>query len=331
MKTRPDKKSGSLVVPREYGEFTAVSRPAQVFGMGELPAGCSAAGAAPADSRPSLSVEEQLKQEPGQSSRSGKAVKVSYCIEHNVGRLAAEYGIGHLAFLTLTFADDVQELQEATKRFNSLNTGVLSKRGFGPWVRIAERQASGKVHFHLVIVVPKDIRTGYNAETGRGSGAGWVWLTRERKFLLGVLPRYSFGRAELVPLKKESIAAARYLAKYLVKSVGYRLPKDRRFRLVAYSRKFLWLRPEHFSFARGGAKLWRLKVTLWAFKNGYYDFDDVTYGLGYRWAFNNRDTIILQNLSVQPFGPFKPYHLTLPPSHLVRAVAEKPAGPPYWV
>jgi hypothetical protein len=275
------------------------------------------------------SVEEHLKQEPIDLARDGKAKKVVFCVEENVMRLALEYGIGRLAFLTLTFADDVKDLQEASKRFNSVNTGVLSKRGFGPWVRIAERQQSGKVHFHLIIVVPVDIRTGFNSETGRGSGAGWVWLCRERKHLLKILPRYLFGRAELVPLKKESIAAARYLAKYIVKALSHRQEYDRHFRLVAYSRKFQWLQPIHFAFAGGGAKLWRAKVAMWAFKKGYYSREDVSKWMGARWAFDAHDDILAQNLNSTVHGPFMPHHLALPPTHLIKHIP-KWGSPPFW-
>ena len=288
-----------------------------------------AARSAAAPPGPSLSIEEQFKQEENNQPRSGKAKKVVFCVEQNVVGLAADFSVGRLAFLTLTFADEVMDLLEASKRFNSFNTGVLSKRGFGPWVRIAERQKSGKVHFHLVIVVPVDIRSGYDPMTGRGSGAGWVWLCRERKFLLGALPRYAFGRAELVPLKKESIAAARYLAKYIVKALSHREEVDRHFRLVAYSRKYEWLRPTDFSFAGGGAQFWRAKVALWAFKQGYYDLENVSQWLGYRWAFHNRDTILAQDLELKFIGPFMPYHLALP--HLVRIIPQKMGNPPFWV
>jgi len=289
----------------------------------------TAARSAAAPPAPSLSVEEQLKQEQQDQPRAGKAKKVVYCVEQNVMLLASVFGVERLAFLTLTFADDVQDHQEASKRFNSFNTGVLSKRGFGPWVRIAERQASGKVHFHLVIVAPVDIRTGYKPETGHGSGAGWIWLCRERKFLLDALPKYSFGRAELVPLKKETVAAARYLAKYIVKALSHREANDRHFHLVAYSRKFLWLRPDQFSFAFGGAQKWRAKVGLWAFKRGYYDLDQLSKWLGHRWAFYGRENILAQNLNSQPYGPFIPFHEEIGFAHRIKYIQPR-GNPPFW-
>lgn len=313
MKARRDRKSGAVVVPREYGEFAAASRVLTYEG-GELAAGCRAAGAAPAPAAPSLSKEEQLKQGEASSSREPKARKVVFCIEQNVLRLASEFGVGHLGFLTLTFPDEVVQVALASKRFNSLNTGVLAKRGYGPWVRILERHKSGRIHFHLIVVVPVDIRSGYDPSTNRGSGAGWVWLCKERRILRRLLPRYGFGRAELVPLKKGSVAAARYLAKYITKSLSHRSAGDRRMRLVAYSRDFSWLRAEHFSWADGGSREWRRKLARWAFRMGYYDHDELSYWMGARWCYQWRNDIMLQPDAPSGVGPFPQYHRQLTPS-----------------
>ena len=306
--------TGALVVPREYGEIPVTPGTSQASEGGELAAGCRAEGAAPAPAAPSLSIEEQFKQEETPSSREPKARKVVYCIEQNVLRLASEYGVGRLAFLTLTFADQVETVSIASKRFNSMNTGVLAKRGYGPWVRILERHKSGRIHFHLIVVVPENIHTGFDPLTNRGSGAGWVWLCRERRILRMLLPRYSFGRAELLPLRKGSIAAARYLAKYITKSLSVRGEHDRHVRLVTYSRGFKWLRPEHFSWARGGSSIWRRKLTRWAFRMGYYDLDEVSLWMGARWCYEWRKDIMAQPATPSAIGPFPQYHRRLIPS-----------------
>lgn len=313
MSTRQDRASKALIVPREYGEVPV--GPVALFealGAG-LVAGCRAVGAAPAPAAPSLSIEEQFKLEETTPSREPKARKVVYCIEQNVERLAQEYGVGHLAFLTLTFADQVEAVAIASKRFNSMNTGVFAKRGYSPWVRILERHKSGRIHFHLIVVVPEDIRTGFDPLTNRGSGSGWVWLCRERKILRKLLPRYSFGRAELVPLRKGSIAAARYLAKYITKSLAVRGEHDRHVRLVTYSRGFNWLRPEHFSWARGGSSVWRRKLTRWAFRMGYYDLDEIALWMGARWCYEWRNDIMAQPRTPSAMGPFPQYHRRLIP------------------
>lgn len=326
MSARNDRKSGALIAPRDYGE-TAVWPVAPLLVQGgELAAGCCAAGAAPAPAAPSLSIEEQFKQETNPS-REPKARKVVYCIEQNVLRLALEYGVERLAFLTLTFADNVQEVALSSKRFNSLNTGVLAKRGYGPWVRILERHKSGSIHFHLIIVVPVDIHTGFDPMSNRGAGSGWVWLCRERRMLRKLLPRYSFGRAELVPLRKGGIPAARYLAKYITKSLSVRGIQDQHVRLVTYSRGFAWLRPEQFSWAWGGSRIWRRKLARWAFRMGYYDLHEIAFWMGARWCYEWRNDIMAQPPIESATGPFPQYHRKLIPVFGPVAVPGQPTDP----
>ena len=327
MRPRNDRKSGALIAPREYGE-TPVWPSAPAGQGGELVAGCRAAGAAPAPAAPSLSIEEQFKHEQTTPSREPKARKVVHCIEQNVLRLASEYGTERLAFFTLTFADSVRDSSIGSKRFNSLNTGVLARRGYGPWVRILERHKSGSIHFHLIIVVPIDIRTGFDPLTDRGSGSGWVWLCRERKILRKLLPRYSFGRAELVPLRKGSIAASRYLAKYIAKSLSVRTKQDQRVRLVTYSRGFAWLRPEQFSWAVGGSRIWRAKLARWAFRMGYYTLDEIAVWMGARWCYEWRNDIMAQPSSESAIGPFPQYHRQLIPAPRV-ALSVEEVNPPF--
>jgi hypothetical protein len=73
--------------------------------------------------------------------------------------MIGKYGIERIGFLTLTFADNVQCHKEATKRFNSLATNIL-KNKYESWVRVSERQKSGRWHFHLVIACKNDIKRG---------------------------------------------------------------------------------------------------------------------------------------------------------------------------
>lgn len=309
-----DIRNGALVAPREYGEAAVLGVRPWDGQRGERADGCRAAGAAPAPAAPSLSKEEQLKQTNENRNREPKAQKIVFCIEENVQRMASEFGVGRLGFLTLTFADQIVDVSVASRRFNSLNTGLLAKRGFGPWVRVWERQGSGAIHYHLIIVVPVDIREGYDVQTQRGSGAGWVWLCRERRVLRKVLPKYSFGRAELVPLKRGAVAAVRYVAKYIAKSLAYRTEADRGAKLVTYSRGFHWLRPEHFSWAAGGSVLWRQKLNRWAFRMGYYSLDEIAHWMGERWCNKCRSDILAQPTSDFWVGPFPQYHRRLIPS-----------------
>lgn len=265
-------------------------------------------------SRPFLVYRGTIQTRKTPPLREPKARKVVFCIEQNVLRLASAFGVGRLGFLTLTFADHVEDVSLASKRFNSMNTGFLAKRGYGPWVRILERHKSGRIHYHLIIVVPVDIQTGFDPVTNQGAGSGWVWLCRERRLLRKLLPRYSFGRSELQPLRKGSIAAARYLAKYITKSLARRGEHDRHVRLVTYSRGFGWLRPEHFSWAFGGSVIWRHKLARWAFRMGYYDLDEIAHWMGARWCYEWRNDIMAQPATESAIGPSPQHHRQLIPS-----------------
>ena len=61
--------------------------------------------------------------------------------------LVEQFGIEKLGFLTLTFADRVVEISEASRRFDNLNRRVLKVR-YKRTVAVPERQKSGRLQFH---------------------------------------------------------------------------------------------------------------------------------------------------------------------------------------
>jgi hypothetical protein len=79
------------------------------------------------------------------TTKSEQKKEVSFCTA-NQHRGFVKHGTNKIGFLTLTFADDVQCHKEATKRFNSLATNIL-KNKYESWIRISERQKSGRWHF----------------------------------------------------------------------------------------------------------------------------------------------------------------------------------------
>jgi hypothetical protein len=73
--------------------------------------------------------------------------------------LVKTYGLNRIGFLTMTFKDHVTNLREAQRRFRSIRAHVIVKR-YARAIAVWERQKSGRIHFHLMVVVKEDIRTG---------------------------------------------------------------------------------------------------------------------------------------------------------------------------
>jgi hypothetical protein len=208
-----------------------------------------------------------------------KKKKAAFALQTNIAAMIGRYGIERIGFLTLTFADNVQCHKEATKRFNSLATNVL-KNKYESWVRVSERQKSGRWHFHLVIACKNDIKRGlrFDELKNKNYKSANKALRGEWRSWRSIAKKYNFGRTELLPIRKSGEAVAAYMAKYLTK--GERTADDKGARLVSYSSKVLRVCTQSFSWCGGGAKKWRQaceiffmlykipKVKHWAYKYG---------------------------------------------------------------
>jgi hypothetical protein len=183
----------------------------------------------------------------------------------NIEEMFFRFGVERLGFLTLTFKDPVMLLPEASKRFNSLATHVLNNR-YSAWLRIAERQKSGRVHYHLLVAMREDIRTGFDFEAVarkdyRSAGTA---LRDEWAFWRATAPAYRFGRTELLPIMSNVEAMSKYVGKYLSKGCYFnRRPEDRGQRLIAYSQGWR-IASVQFAAASKGHAEWRRKCAMFA-------------------------------------------------------------------
>lgn len=242
--------------------------------------------------------------------------KAGFIVKTNIHAMTERFGINCIGFLTLTFADDVQCHKEACKRFNSLATNVLNVR-YAQWIRVSERQKSGRWHFHLVVVCKQDIRRGvdFAAIAKRDYKSASPALRAEWAFWRNTAKRYGFGRSELLPVKKTGEALAAYVAKYISKGFSYRRDDDKGARLVSYS-KGSRVCGSRFSFVGGRSHQWRLRCKLfldflsfWHHQQAtikgekplsWFTYDDMPSLFGKRWAWRLRDKI----LSPMFFNPF---------------------------
>lgn len=258
----------------------------------------SGATAAPADAAtPSLSISHNSTEcEPAPLPKlSGSKLRTAVALSWNIEKLAMKFGLEHLGFLTLTFpvSGAQRSIRKAQKRFNSLNTHVLRQRYPVAVVVVERGSQSGHVHFHLLVVCKADIRTGSNFEEfeHRNYRSAPAALKQEWQWLRDTLPRYGFGRHELLPVKSNKEGIARYVGKYIAKSQANRQPGDARAKLVRYSRGFAW-HSSQWAWAAGNAAKWRHKLAFLAKECGFSELTEFADKLGPRWAFYLQDIIM---------------------------------------
>lgn len=192
--------------------------------------------------------------------------KAEFVLRTEVRALAKAHGLERLGFFTLTFPKAVMNRVEASRRFNSLLTGVLRKR-YKIGIRVLERHKSNGIHFHCVVVCDGDIRSGFDfaaCENGkRDYSSANPYLRREWAFWRETVEKYGFGRHELKPVKSNAEGLAKYVGKYLGKHWAVRRPEDVGARLVSYwgyRGKSAAARRNAgctFSWVNGGARIWR--------------------------------------------------------------------------
>lgn len=199
--------------------------------------GCAREARAPEPAALPCLMSEQVNSSssPLRGALAGRHRKLIVALE--VQGLVIRHGLEKLGFLTFTFADDVRTVTEASRRMNSLLTNCLSKR-YVEWMAVVQRHKDEKIHFHFVVVLDEDIRTGFNfdAVKRRDYSSACPYLKAEWKWLRETLPAYNFGRHELLPIREER-GFGRYLARYVAGNTQRR-PGDGRAKLVRYSRSF---------------------------------------------------------------------------------------------
>jgi hypothetical protein len=232
----------------------------------------------------------------GPSAFPSSAGRTAYALAVNVADAVERWGIEKSGFLTLTFADHVTCPREAQRRLHSLTTHVLRPR-YGGAVRVFERQKSGRIHYHLLVNVGADIRTGFSFSAAERCDyrsaspalrAEWAFWRRTAKL-------YRFGRTELLPIMSSAVAVGRYVGKYISKHFDSRELQDSGVRLVSYigpkvaTVKFMW--------AGGGARAWRSGLEALVrdlCRSGQIDLPTVEgmrMAYGRRWAWEWRDVI----------------------------------------
>ncbi len=234
---------------------------------------------------------------PGKSYGNGR--KTAFALEQNVATFLLITGLARVGFLTLTFAEHITDRKEAQKRWHSLRTAIL-KRRYVRILRVFERQKSGRIHFHVLVALEDDIRTGFSFDDAsrgvyRSANAA---LRREWAYWRRTAPLYGFGRTELLPIKNAE-AMGRYVGKYIGKHLDMRRADDKGARLVQCSAGWKSA-SSNFAFNSPGAWLWRSKLRQWAVCRGCYSLPQLRARFGRRWAYRHREEIQAIELSWYP-------------------------------
>jgi hypothetical protein len=187
------------------------------------------------------------------------------------------------------FFQKIHNSSEANRRFNNLNRREIPAI-FSRAIAVTERHKDKAIHFHLIgrLLSGADIRTGLNFEEigRRNYRSASPALRALWAHLREVLPRYGFGRHELLPVRKTAEAVAAYVSKYIEKNVCNRLADDARKKLVRY---IGWnksqLKPNEFSWGTPRAAAWRAKTRECAALIFCDTREQVALALGSRWAF----------------------------------------------
>lgn len=224
--------------------------------------------------------------------------KSASALAWNVQALSEKHGIERIGFLTLTFADHVLDYHEAQKRFKSLSKNVLKLR-YSEYIRVLERQKSGRIHYHLLVVLSSDIKTGFDfdAISKHDYSSANSHLRKEWSFWRSNAKKYRFGRTELMPVKSTHEGIARYVGKYISKHIDQRQQNDKGARLVEYSRGAR-IATTKYSFVSDNSLLWRKKLShfckIFGETMGYElnNLDDLKTHLGSKWAYEFRDIIL---------------------------------------
>ena len=245
---------------------------------------------------------ETTQSRGGPNTLTGPHKKVAAALSWNVAHLCQQYGVERVGFLTLTFSDHVTDAREASRRYNSLSSNVLSQR-YAACIRVLERQRSGRIHYHLLVVLPDDIRTGadFDAFAGRDYRSANNHLRREWAFWRSTAPAYRFGRTELMPIRSNADALGQYVGKYIGKHIAFREERDKGVRLVSYSKGARMATSKHTALVHHPDS-WRAKVLTFSrqveawkrIKNPHtriHSMDDLAHHLGKRWAYHWRDYI----------------------------------------
>ncbi|EJN4549970.1 hypothetical protein NP898_004790, partial [Escherichia coli] len=173
----------------------------------------------------------------------------------------------------------------------------ILKGRYQDYIRVVERQKSGRIHYHLLVALNCDIRTGFDFSAVKDNDYSSANhdIRAEWAFWRRTAPKYRFGRTELMPVRSTSEGIGKYVGKYIGKTLEMRKPEDKGCRLVEYSRGARMV-STRFQFVSEGSAEWRRKLGIFvhyiAENTGCEpSFEGLRRVLGVRWSYHWREFI----------------------------------------
>ena len=249
-----------------------------------------------------------------------KTAKKQKTLTGNVQYWADKFGVETLGFLTLTFKENLRDRREAQRRWDNLNRTIRRDGKFSVLVKVLEVQKRGAIHYHLLVRLQEDIRTGFDWEAFKRAGEAYQAKDREEgkkqtkiyassakshlRHLWGYMrtkcKSHGFGRSELMPIEYPNNIGS-YLGKYLNKDDQGRengnwanVEMTKGMRRVSYGQKEIKTHSANFDWVKHptGKPIWRHKLKEWAEYRGFRDLDEIRKDFGKNWSHHNFSEIM---------------------------------------
>ena len=127
-------------------------------------------------------------------------------------------------FITLTFADNIRNIEEANRVFNSFRTYIKRLKSDFKYVCVPEFQKRGAVHYHLLTNI------NYNDDTLLCKEEKKLWNKKGKKWEIGKnIVGWNRGYSLAKDINSTNTNIIGYITKYLTKDIDNRLWGKRRY------------------------------------------------------------------------------------------------------
>jgi hypothetical protein len=255
----------------------------------------SAAAAGPLPRQISINSNGNLS--PKANQLTPYRAKKRFAVQKDVEGFVRQWrGEDYCAEFTLTFAENITEKEEASRRFNSLRS-ALGGLGILSFVGCWERQARGAWHLHLIVALAHPVRNQPGASVYLQGLRSTICGTAENEHKDGLLVKRGFGYMHhLAPIKTTAARFAGYFTSYLMKTWKELQGEKKRVRLITYARNVVRCASVHFSWNGPNGINWRRKKRMFAFSRGCFTMEMAQEKLGATWEYKYRLEIAAQIL-----------------------------------